>query len=89
MSVVEASAFLAAGLAMGLGAVGSALGEGYAAGRTLEGIARQPAARDSLLRNMLIGQAISETPGIFALVLSSLLLFSTKGGASWAQGSKA
>lgn len=76
--VVRAVALLGAGLAMGLGAIGSALGEGYAAGRTLEGIARQPASRDALVRNMLVGQAISETPGIFALVMAIMLIFSSK-----------
>jgi len=85
MNLVEIARFLAAGLAMGFGAIGSALGEGYAAGRTLEGIARQPAVKDSLVKNMLMGQAISETPGIFALVLAMLFLFSTEGTHSWAQ----
>lgn len=81
--VVTAAAYLSAGLAMGLGAVGSALGEGYAAGRTLEGVARQPASREALIRNMLLGQAIAETPGIFALVMAMLLLFSVRPSASW------
>ena len=83
--VARVAALVAAGLAMGLGAVGSALGEGYAAGRTLEGLARQPASRDALVRNMLLGQAISETPGIFALVIAILLMFSARASASWVQ----
>jgi len=69
---------------MGLGAIGSAIGEGYGAGRALEGMARQPKVRDSLTRDMLIGQAISETPGIFALVISFVLIFSVKPSGSWA-----
>lgn len=85
MTLVETAGLLAAGLGMGFGAIGSAIGEGYAAGRALEGIARQPSARGSLVRNMLLGQAISETPGIFALVMAALLMFSTKPGESWAQ----
>ena len=39
------------------------------------GMARQPAASNSLLKTMLIGQAISETPGIFALVVALMLTF--------------
>ena len=85
MTLVETAGLLAAGLGMGFGAIGSAIGEGYAAGRALEGIARQPSARGSIVRNMLLGQAISETPGIFALVMAALLIFSTKPGESWAQ----
>ena len=70
MEVVSLTALFAAGIGMGLGAIGSAIGEGYAAGRALEGMARQPKVRDVLTRDMLIGQAVSETPGIFALVIS-------------------
>jgi ATP synthase F0 subunit c len=84
MDVVRIAGYLGAGLAMGLGAIGSAIGEGYAAGRTLQGTARQPAVRDSQVRNMLIGQAIAETPGIFALVVALLLVFSTEAATSWA-----
>ncbi len=75
MGIVTIASLLAAGMGMGLGAIGSAIGEGYAAGRALEGMARQPRARDLLTRDMLIGQAIAETPGIFALVVSVLLIF--------------
>ena len=76
VDVVTISSYFAAGICMGLGAVGSAIGEGYGAGRALEGITRQPAVQDVLVRDMLIGQAISETPGIFALVMSVVLIFS-------------
>ena len=75
MELVRTASYLGAGLAMGLGAIGSALGEGYAARQTLGGLARQPAVRDSLVRNMLLGQAITETPGIFALVVAFMLAF--------------
>ena len=74
----ELAKYIAAGICMGLGAIGSAVGEGYAARETAAAVARQPAARDALLRNMLIGQAMSETAGIFALVLAALLIL--KGG---------
>ncbi|MHC4251693.1 MAG: ATP synthase F0 subunit C [Planctomycetota bacterium] len=84
MDLAQIAAYLSAGVGMGLGAIGSAIGEGYGAGRALEGIARQPKARDALTRDMLIGQAISETPGIFALVISFVLIFSVKTSASWA-----
>ena len=71
--------YLAAGICMGLGAIGSAVGEGYAARETAGAVARQPSARAALLRNMLIGQAMSETAGVFALVLAVLFLFKPGG----------
>ncbi len=38
-------------------------------------MARQPAMRGSLLRTMLIGQAVCETAGIFSLVVAVMLVF--------------
>jgi F-type H+-transporting ATPase subunit c len=72
---VKLAAFLGAGLSMGLGAVGSGKGEGYAAMKACEGMGRQPGIADHLLRTMLIGQAIAESTGIYGLVVALLLVF--------------
>jgi ATP synthase F0 subunit c len=72
---VKLAAFLGAGLSMGLGALGSGKGEGYAAMKAVEGMGRQPGVADSLLRTMLIGQAIAESTGIYGLVVALLLVF--------------
>jgi len=72
--VLESSKYLAAGLAMGLAAIGPGIGEGYGAGRAVQGIARQPGQAGDLLKNMLIGQAIAETSGILGLVLAIMLI---------------
>lgn len=72
---VKLAAFVGAGLSMGLGAIGSGAGEGYVGSRACEGMGRQPGASDELLRVMLVGQAISESTGIYALVVTLLLLF--------------
>lgn len=73
--LIAVSKYLAAGLAMGIGAIGSAIGEGFAAGKALEGMARQPETADVLLRTMIIGQAITESTGIYSLVVAIILLF--------------
>ncbi len=78
MSVTDlthAASFLGAAIAMGFGAIGSGVGEGFTASRVTPGMARQPAVRNELLKTMLIGQAVSETPGIFALVVAIVLVF--------------
>ena len=62
-----------------LGAIGPALGEGNAVGKALEGMARQPEAASDLRTNMILGCAITETTGIYSLVISLLLLFVFKG----------
>lgn len=65
---------LGAGLAM-IAMTGVGIGIGYNAGRTVEGTARQPEAQGTLLKLMLIGVALTETAGIFALIISIILLF--------------
>ena len=66
---------LGAGLCMGIGAIGPAIGEGNAVGKALEGMARQPEAADNLRTNMILGCAITETTGIYALLIAFLILF--------------
>ena len=61
---------LGAGLAIGLGAIGSAIGEGYIAMSAMSALGRQPGSSQKILRLMIIGQAITETAAIFALVLN-------------------
>ena len=66
---------LGAGLCMGLGAIGPAIGEGNAVGKALEGMARQPEVTSTLRTNMLLGCAVTESTGIYSLVIALLLLF--------------
>ena len=43
-AIIKAACAIGAGLCMGIGAIGPALGEGHAVGKALEGMARQPEA---------------------------------------------
>lgn len=72
---VKACAALAAGLCMGIGAIGPALGEGNAVSHALDGMARQPEVAGDLRTNMILGCAITETTGIYSLVVALLLIF--------------
>ena len=74
-AIVLAARYLGAGICMGIGAIGPGIGEGYAAGRACEGIARRPEESSLLTRTMLVGQAVSETTGIYSLVVAMLLIF--------------
>ena len=67
--------YLAAGICMGIGSIGPAIGEGLAVCKALEGMARQPEAASTLRTNMILGCAVTETTGIYALVISLLILF--------------
>ena len=66
---------IGARLCMGLGAIGPAIGEGNAVGKALEGMSRQPEATGTLRTNMILGCAITESTGIYSLVIALLLLF--------------
>ncbi len=73
--LIRAFEMLGAAISMGLGAIGPALGEGYAAGKALEAIGRRPEEAGLLTRTMLVGQAVTESTGIYSLVIALLLLF--------------
>lgn len=74
-SWISVSGFIGAGLAMGFGAIGSAIGEGYAASKANEAIARKPDMANEIAKTMLIGQAVAESTAIFALLIAMMLLF--------------
>lgn len=76
----EGAKLLGGGLAMGLGAIGAGVGEGYNTSQVLDAMSRQPAVSGSLVRTMLVGQALAETSGIFALVIAFILIFGTPEG---------
>ena len=76
--IVRAAAVLGAGLCMGIGAIGPALGEGNAVGKALEGMARQPEAASTLRTNMILGCAITESTGIYSLIIAILLIFAVR-----------
>lgn len=69
------AALLGAGLSTGLAAIGSGLGSGLAAGESVKGVARQPETFGQVTTTMLVGQAVSQTPCIFGLLISFVLMF--------------
>lgn len=73
--LVRAGALIGAGICMGFGAIGPGVGEGFAAGKACEAIGRAPENAGLLTRTMLIGQAVSESTGIYSLVIALLMLF--------------
>ncbi|MGD2100292.1 MAG: ATP synthase F0 subunit C [Desulfobacterales bacterium] len=74
-TIIKIAAFFGGGIAMGLGAVGAAIGEGYTAARANLAVARNPKISGDIFKSMLVGQAIAESASIFALVIAILLLF--------------
>ncbi len=65
---------LAAGLAIGLGAIGPGIGIGYGVGKAMESIGRNPEISGTILVPMLIGLGLAEAVAIYALVIAFLLI---------------
>ena len=74
-AIAVAGKAIGAGLCMGIGAIGPGVGEGTAVAHALDGMARQPEASGKLQSTMIMGCAIAETTGIYALLMSILILF--------------
>lgn len=72
---MEDSKYLAAGLAVGLGAIGPGIGEGIAASRALEAIGRNPEASSKIVPLMFASMAVAESTAIYALVIALIILF--------------
>lgn len=73
--IVEVVSVLGAAIAVSVGAIGPALGEGRAVAAAMEAIARQPEASGTLSRTLFVGLAMIETMAIYCLVIALLLLY--------------
>lgn len=66
---------LGAGLCIGLGAIGSAIGEGMAAAAALRSLAQQPDQAGAITRTLFVSMAMIESTAIYAFVVSMILIF--------------
>jgi F-type H+-transporting ATPase subunit c len=69
---------LAAGIAMGVGALGPGLGLGIMIGKALESIARQPEVSGEIRTTMFIGIGVTEAVALYAFVIALILIFVAK-----------
>lgn len=65
---------LGAGVAM-IAGIGPGIGEGNAVAKACEAIGRQPESRGTVTSTMIMGCALAETTGLYALVIAILLIF--------------
>lgn len=71
----EAIKLLAAGLAIGLGAIGPGIGIGILGWGAVQAVSRNPEARGPIFTNMLFAVALAEAVAIYALVVAIVLIF--------------
>ena len=71
----EAAKLLAAGLAIEIGVIGPGIGIGILGAGAMNAIGRNPEAAGSITTNMILAIAFAEALGIYALIVSVILLF--------------
>lgn len=68
-------AVLACGLAIGIAAFGTGIGQGIGLSKAAEGVARNPGASGKITTTLIIGLAMIESLCIYALVVVLIILF--------------
>lgn len=66
---------IGAGIAMGVGGIGPAIGIGMLVGKAMEALGRNPEARGAIQTNMILGVAFAEAIGIYALLSALIIAF--------------
>lgn len=72
---IEAIRLLAAGLAIGLGAIGPGIGLGILSGKAAEAVGRNPEAMGKIQSVFILGLAFTEAVAIYALVIALIIRF--------------
>lgn len=75
LELLAALSVLGAGLAIGLGAIGPAIGEGLAAANALSAMAQQPDEANTLTRTLFVAMAMIESTAIYAFVVAMIIIF--------------
>ena len=75
IELIGMASVLGAALCIGIGAIGSAIGEGMAAAAALRSIAQQPDHTATITRTLFVSMAMIESTAIYAFVISMILIF--------------
>ena len=72
--LIRACSAIGAGLAV-IAGIGPGIGQGIAASKGAESVGRNPDAASKIQSIMVLGIALAETTGIYALIIAILLIF--------------
>lgn len=75
LTVVASVSIIGAALAISIGGIAPALGQGRAVSQALQAIAEQPDASNTITRTLFVGLAMVESTAIYAFVVAMILLF--------------
>jgi F-type H+-transporting ATPase subunit c len=74
-TLVALASIITAGITIGIGCLGPALGEGRAVATALTSLAQQPDASATITRTLFVGLAMIESLAIYCFVVSMILIF--------------
>ena len=58
-----------------LPSLGACIGQGYATGKMVDALARNPEVESKIRSNFIVGMAITESGAIYGLVVALIILF--------------
>lgn len=71
----KAAAYIAAAIAMSVGSVGPALGQGFVGMKACENVGKYPQNAGDIQRVMIISMGIIESSAVYNLLIAILILF--------------
>lgn len=74
----QAAAFLGAGIAMGVGSLGPAIGQGLIGSKACEGVGKYPESYSKVRMTMIIAMGLVETAAIYAFIVAIMLIMFNK-----------
>ncbi len=75
IEMTKVAAYIAAGVCMGIGTLGPALGLGFIGGKACESLGKRPESASAIERTMIVALAFVESTAVYALLISLVLLF--------------
>jgi F-type H+-transporting ATPase subunit c len=75
VGIIGFAVTMGAGISAGFGGIGPGIGSGMVGDYACQVTAAKPRLDAVILRTMLIGQAVSQSTAIYALIIALLLLF--------------
>ena len=73
-SMAQAAAFIAAGITMGIGSLGPAIGEGLIGMKACENLGKYPESAGKIRTTMALAMAIVESSAIYCLLIAAAML---------------
>ncbi len=74
LEFARVAAYIAAGVCMGLGTLGPALGLGFIGGKACESVGKRPESAGAIMKVMMMPLFFAEAVAVYALLISIILV---------------